>query len=113
MKHRRVRRLLAGYQVAARATRLLATELEIAVSGSRCLTESQRFRYALDVRYAQGGGLTDTGRVVREQIRLDAVTRFDSGATNREVAVALRVSQRSVERWRRSWRELGEVGVLS
>lgn len=32
---------------------------------------------------------------------------------NREVAAALQVSERSVERWRRAWRERGEVGVLS
>lgn len=32
---------------------------------------------------------------MREPIRLDVVTRFEASATNREVAVALRVSQRS------------------
>ncbi|MFE9500230.1 helix-turn-helix domain-containing protein [Streptomyces collinus] len=30
--------------------------------------------------------------------------------TNREIAAALRVSERSVERWRRDWRERGEAG---
>jgi transposase len=65
------------------------------------------------VRYAQGGGLTDTERAARERIRLQAVVRFESGEKNREVAAALRVSERSVERWRRAWRERGQVGVLS
>ncbi|MEU1165131.1 helix-turn-helix domain-containing protein [Streptomyces sp. NPDC005921] len=62
---------------------------------------------------AQGGGLTDTERAAREQIRLQAVVRFEGGETNRAVAAALRVGERSVERWRRTWRERGEAGVLS
>ena len=57
--------------------------------------------------------MTDTGRAVRERIRLDAVARFESGETSQKIAIALRVSQRSVERWRRSWRERGGLGVLS
>jgi transposase len=64
------------------------------------------------VRYAQGGGLTDAERAAREQIRLQAVERFE-GEKNREIAAALRVSERSVERWRRAWRERGEAGVQS
>ncbi|MFF4181424.1 winged helix-turn-helix domain-containing protein [Streptomyces sp. NPDC001750] len=63
------------------------------------------------MRYAQGGGLTDAKRAARERIRLEAVGRFESGAKNREIAVALRGSERSVERWRRQWRERGEEGV--
>ncbi|WSS82426.1 helix-turn-helix domain-containing protein [Streptomyces sp. NBC_01176] len=39
--------------------------------------------------------------------------RFDGWQKNREIAAALRVSERSVERWRRQWRERGEAGVLS
>lgn len=65
------------------------------------------------MRYAQGGGLTDAERAAREGIRLRAVVCFEGGETNREVAAALRVSERSVERWRRAWREHGEAGVLS
>jgi transposase len=41
------------------------------------------------------------------------VERFERGEKNREVAAALRVSERSVERWRRSWRERGAAGVAS
>ncbi|MFJ2237902.1 helix-turn-helix domain-containing protein [Streptomyces sp. NPDC087859] len=62
------------------------------------------------MRYAQGGGLTDAERAARERIRLQAVVRFEGGETNREAAAALRVSERSVERWRRAWRERGEAG---
>ncbi|WP_443078130.1 IS630 family transposase [Streptomyces sp. NBC_01715] len=65
------------------------------------------------MRYAQGGGLTDAERNTRERLRLQAVERFEGGQENAEVAAALRISVRSVERWRRAWRECGEVGVLS
>jgi hypothetical protein len=61
----------------------------------------------IGVRYAQGGGLTDAGRATRERIRLQAVERFERGEKNRQIAAALRVSERSVERWRRAWRERG------
>ncbi|MFC9488237.1 helix-turn-helix domain-containing protein, partial [Streptomyces hydrogenans] len=44
---------------------------------------------------------------------MQAVVRFEDGETNREVAAALRVSERSVERWRRAWQERGKAGVLS
>ncbi|MFI1976521.1 winged helix-turn-helix domain-containing protein [Streptomyces wedmorensis] len=65
------------------------------------------------MRYAQGGGLTDAGRAARERIRLQAVERFEGGEKNREIAAALRVPERSVERWRRQWREAGATGVRS
>lgn len=62
---------------------------------------------------AQGGGLTDAERAVRERVRLDAAVRFESGDKNTVVAATLRVSERSVERWRREWREGGADGVAS
>ncbi|MFE0631585.1 winged helix-turn-helix domain-containing protein [Streptomyces sp. NPDC058864] len=65
------------------------------------------------MRYAQGGGLTDAERAARERIRLQAVERFEDGQKNGQIAAALRVSERSVERWRRAWREHGETGLLS
>ncbi|MFJ3273976.1 winged helix-turn-helix domain-containing protein [Streptomyces sp. NPDC086776] len=65
------------------------------------------------MRYSQGGGLTDAERAVRERVRLQAVACFESGEKNREIAAALRVSERSVERWRRQWRENGHAGVTS
>lgn len=65
------------------------------------------------MRYAQGGGLTDAERGKRERLRLQAVERFKGGQKNAEVAAVLRVSERSVERWRRAWRESGEAGVLT
>ncbi|MFC8536745.1 helix-turn-helix domain-containing protein [Streptomyces sp. NPDC057249] len=62
------------------------------------------------MRYVQGGGLTDAGRAARERVRLQAAERFETGQKNREIAAVLRVSERSVERWRRQWRERGEAG---
>ncbi|MFB9573118.1 helix-turn-helix domain-containing protein [Streptomyces yanii] len=61
------------------------------------------------MRYAQGGGLSDAGRAARERVRLQAVERFEGGQKNREIADALWVSDRSVERWRWAWRERGEA----
>nr|WP_308288420.1 helix-turn-helix domain-containing protein [Streptomyces lavenduligriseus] len=46
-------------------------------------------------------------------MRLEAVERVGRREKNREIAAGLRVSERSVERWRRAWRERGDVGVLS
>jgi hypothetical protein len=63
------------------------------------------------VRYAQGGGLTDAGRAVREHVRLKAVERFERREKNKDIADALRVTERSVQRWRRQWREQDEAGV--
>ncbi|GAA1351658.1 winged helix-turn-helix domain-containing protein [Streptomyces beijiangensis] len=65
------------------------------------------------MRYPQGGGLTDAERAGRERVRLQAVASFEAGEKNREVAAALRVAGRSVERWRRQWREDGLAGVAS
>ncbi|WUT25951.1 helix-turn-helix domain-containing protein [Streptomyces sp. NBC_00696] len=46
----------------------------------------------------------------RERVRLQAVACFESGTESLEVAAALRVSERSVERWRRQWREKATPG---
>ncbi|MFC8963716.1 helix-turn-helix domain-containing protein [Streptomyces sp. NPDC057094] len=65
------------------------------------------------MRYAQGGGLTDAEGTTREPLRLQAVDRLEGGQKSAEIPPALRISVRSVERWRRAWRERGEAGVLS
>ena len=57
--------------------------------------------------------MTDAERAGRERVRLQAVVGFEVGEKNREIAAALRVSERSVERWRRQWREEGLAGVAS
>ena len=55
------------------------------------------------MRYAQGGGLTAEGRRRREQVRLEAVKRFEQRAPASVIAAELRVGERSVRRWRQAW----------
>src|SRR5258708_4650824 len=62
------------------------------------------------MRYAQGGGLTAEGRRRRERVRLEAVDRFEQRVPSAMVAVELRVSERSVRRWRRGREEGGRGG---
>ena len=61
------------------------------------------WRYAGCMRYAQGGGLTAEGRRRRELVRLEAGRRFEQGAPAAVIAAELRVSERSVRRWRQAW----------
>src|SRR5580704_6812254 len=70
-------------------------------------------RYAGCMRYAQGGGLTAEGRRRREQVRLDAARRFEQGAPAAVIAAELRVSERSVRRWRQAWQAGGPAGLAS
>nr|WP_258017942.1 helix-turn-helix domain-containing protein [Streptomyces noursei] len=65
------------------------------------------------MRYAQGGGLNAERWQAREQIRLEAAGRFARGEKNARIAKELRVTERSVERWRRRWHEAGEQGLAS
>ncbi|MFH8344479.1 winged helix-turn-helix domain-containing protein [Streptomyces sp. NPDC018045] len=65
------------------------------------------------MRYAQGGGLTAERREFRERLRLKAVERFARGESNTVIARELRVSVRSVQRWRRSWQQAGERALGS
>ena len=65
------------------------------------------------MRYAQGGGLTAEGRRRREQVRLAAVKMFEQKATVAEIAAELRVTERSVRRWRQAWLAGGPAGLAS
>ncbi|MFF5614622.1 helix-turn-helix domain-containing protein [Streptomyces albidoflavus] len=65
------------------------------------------------MRYAQSGGLTAERRAFREQVRLEAEVRFEAGEKTSAIARDLRVSERSVERWRRAWREGGVQALRS
>ena len=65
------------------------------------------------MRYAQGGGLTAEGRRRREQVRREAVERFEQRAPTAVIAAELRVSERSVRRWRQAWRAAGLAGIAS
>nr|WP_307050547.1 helix-turn-helix domain-containing protein [Streptomyces achromogenes] len=59
------------------------------------------------------GGLTAERRAFRERIRLQAGERFAAGEKTAVIAKDLRVSVRSVERWRRAWREGGMEALPS
>ena len=65
------------------------------------------------MRYAQGGGLTAEGRRRRELVRLAVVERFEQRAPVADIAAELRVSERSVQRWRRAWEAGGAPGLAS
>jgi transposase len=65
------------------------------------------------MRYAQGGGLTAADRSRREQVRLAAVERFEQRVPTAEIAAELRVTGRSVRRWRRAWETGGPPGLAS
>ncbi|MEU7068516.1 helix-turn-helix domain-containing protein, partial [Streptomyces sp. NPDC046161] len=65
------------------------------------------------MRYPQGGGLTAERQAFRERVRMEAVAMFAEGRGSTEIAKELRVSVRSVQRWRRAWREAGQDGVRS
>jgi transposase len=65
------------------------------------------------MRYGQGGGLTAEGRRRREQVRLEAVKRFGQRASSAVIAAELRVSERSVRRWRQAWLAEGTAGLAS
>ncbi|MFI8187195.1 winged helix-turn-helix domain-containing protein [Actinacidiphila glaucinigra] len=65
------------------------------------------------MRYAQGGGLTAERRAFRERLRLEAADRFAQGDENALIAHDLRVSVRSVQRWRNAWSAGGPRALAS
>ncbi|KUO13123.1 transposase [Streptomyces sp. DSM 15324] len=65
------------------------------------------------MRYPQGGGLTSERQQFREELRLKAAERFARGEVNSVIAKDLRVSVRSVQRWRRTWDEDGPRALRS
>ncbi|MFF6904299.1 winged helix-turn-helix domain-containing protein [Streptomyces hydrogenans] len=65
------------------------------------------------MRYPQGGGLTAERQQFREELRLEAAERFARGEASSVIAKDLRVSVRSVQRWRRMWDEGGPRALRS
>ncbi|WP_370417685.1 winged helix-turn-helix domain-containing protein [Streptomyces sp. QH1-20] len=63
------------------------------------------------MRYAQGGGLRPHEQAARERIRMLAAKGLVRGEKNTAIEKDLRVSVRSVERWRQAWREKGTAGL--
>lgn len=65
------------------------------------------------MRYPQGGGLTAERQAFRERIRLEAGGMFAAGLSSPLIAKELRVSVRSVQRWRRAWQDSGQQALRS
>ncbi|MFI9358498.1 winged helix-turn-helix domain-containing protein [Streptomyces lydicus] len=65
------------------------------------------------MRYPQGGGLTAERQKFREELRLQAAERFARGEASAVIAKDLRVSVRSVQRWRQAWEEGGPSALRS
>src|SRR3954471_21491294 len=65
------------------------------------------------MRYAQGGGMTDERRAFREKLRMEAAERLQQGEENADIAHDLRVSVRSVQRWRKAWSQSGPRALAS
>jgi transposase len=65
------------------------------------------------MRYPQGGGLTPERQQFREELRLQAAERFEQDISNAVIARELRVSVRSVQRWRKAWSQGGPRALRS
>jgi transposase len=65
------------------------------------------------MRYAQRGGYTPAGQQRRERLRLQAADQFARGDTITEIAHDLRVTEGSVRRWRKAWRDGGTEALRS
>jgi putative transposase len=65
------------------------------------------------MRYAQRGGYTPAEQQRREQLRLEAAGRFARGDPVSEIARDLRVTEGSVRRWHRAWRDGGTAALRS
>ncbi len=69
--------------------------------------------YFLVMRYPQGGGFTAKRQALRESVRMQAAQMFAQKKDNAVIAGRLRVTVRSVQRWRRSVRQHGVSGLAS
>ncbi|MEV6969851.1 winged helix-turn-helix domain-containing protein [Hamadaea sp. NPDC051192] len=65
------------------------------------------------MRYGDGGGVNQAGRVRREQVRRQAAQMFADGRSALDVAAALEVSTKSAYQWRRAWVADGEQALAS
>ncbi|MEU0678228.1 helix-turn-helix domain-containing protein [Streptomyces sp. NPDC006172] len=74
---------------------------------------SSLVRYHRGMRYPQGGGLTAERQQFREELRLRAADRFARGEASSVIAKDLRVSVRSVQRWRQMRDEGGPRALRS
>ena len=64
-------------------------------------TNVGQLRYDQSMRYGQRGGYTPAEQERRERLRLGAAERFARGDATSAIAADLRVTERTVRRWRR------------
>ena len=106
-----------------RRARPVAGDLELLAHPGGVAARDQQLRlpawlvlgswFLLQYMYAQGGGLSDERRQFREGIRIMAAERFGAGEPSSAIARELRVSVRSVQRWRRLWDKGGPRALRS
>jgi transposase len=65
------------------------------------------------MRYPAGGGMNAAARAKREQVRMQAAARFEGSEPTAQIASELRVSEKSVRRWRRQWTVGGTAALVS
>lgn len=65
------------------------------------------------MRYAQRGGYTPAEQQRRERLRLEAAERFARADSTGVIAAELRVTERTVRRWRQAWRDGGTEALRS
>jgi putative transposase len=65
------------------------------------------------MRYAQRGGYTPAEQQRRERVRLEAAGRFTREDSTAEIAADLRVTERTVRRWRQAWQDRGAEALRS
>ncbi|MEU0520692.1 helix-turn-helix domain-containing protein [Streptosporangium sp. NPDC006007] len=65
------------------------------------------------MRYAQGGGLPAERRAFREELRLQAAERFARDESSTVIARDLRISLRSIQRWKQDWQAGGATALHS
>src|SRR3954464_5835048 len=84
------------------------------MAGGQGSADSRRgARYAIAMRYAQGGGLTAEECARRERVRPEAAAWVEEGGTDREVAARFRVTRMSANRWRRALAAGGRPALAS
>lgn len=62
------------------------------------------------MRYAQRGGYAPVEQEKWKRLRLEAAEGFERGDDAAVIAMDLRVTERTVRRWRKAW---GEGGILA
>ena len=65
------------------------------------------------MRYGQRGGYTPAEQERRERLRRAAAGRFARGEATSAIAADLRVTERTVRRWRQAWRDGGAEALRS